>query len=65
MGLGRIALEPVDEPGLGRAQGEPVVPGLQGNEELPTAVHRLLVQFVRAPELHLERKLTAHGMRRT
>ena len=49
MGLGRIAFEPVDEPGLRRAQGEPVVPRLlQRNEELPAAVHRLLVQFVSA-----------------
>ena len=61
MGLGRIAFEPVDEPGLGRAQGEPVVPGLlQGNEELPATVHRLLVQFVGALELGLECKLAAH-----
>src|SRR5215469_11971995 len=61
MGLGRIALEPVDEPGLRRAEGEPVMPGLlQCDEELPTAVHRLLVQFVRALELGLERELAAH-----
>ena len=62
MGLGRIAFKPVDEPGLGRAQGEPVAPGLlQRNEELPTTIHRLLVQLVRALELGLERKLATHG----
>jgi len=63
MGLGRIAFEPVDEPGLGRAEGEPVAPGLlQRNEELPATVHRLVVQFVRALELGLECKLPAHRM---
>ena len=35
--LGRIALEAVDEPGLGGAEGEPVALGLlQFNKELPT-----------------------------
>src|SRR5215470_12867237 len=63
MALGRIALEPVDEPGLGRAQGEPVVPGLlQRDEELPTALHRLLVQVVPALELGFERELAAQRM---
>src|SRR5215510_8151262 len=58
--LGRIALEPVDEPGLGRAEGEPVAPGLlQRDEELPTAVHRPLVEVVSALELGLERELAA------
>ena len=34
---GGIALEPIDEPGLGRAEREPVVTGLlQRDEELPT-----------------------------
>jgi len=38
--LGRIALETVDEPGLRRAEREPIAPGLlQGDEELSTAVH--------------------------
>src|SRR5215813_10327641 len=61
MGLGRVAFEPVDEPGLGRSEREPVATGLlQRNEELPTPVHRLLVQFVRALELRFECKLAAH-----
>src|SRR5215510_7826479 len=63
MALGRIALELVDEPGLGRAEGEPVAPGLlQPDEELPTALHRLLVEVVPALELDLERKLAAQWM---
>ena len=37
MALGRIAFEPVDEPGLGRSEGQPVTPGLlEHNEKLPT-----------------------------
>ena len=45
MALGRIAFEPVNEPGLGRAEGEPVAPSLlQSDKELPAAVHRLVVQ---------------------
>ena len=63
MSLRRIALKPVDEPGLGGAEGEPVAPGLlQCNEELATAVHRLVVQFVAALELGLEGEFTAHRM---
>jgi len=47
MGLRRITFEPVDEPGLGRAEGEPVSPRLlQRNEELPAAINSLFVQFV-------------------
>src|SRR5262252_3516860 len=61
MGLGWIALEPVDKPGLCRTEGKPVMAGLlQRDEELATAVHRLLVQFVRALELGFECKLAAH-----
>src|SRR5215469_3323231 len=64
MRLGRIALEAIDEPGLGGAEEEPVAPGLlQFNKELPTAVHRLFVQFVPALELDLERELAAHRMK--
>ena len=41
VGLRRITLEAVDEPGLGGAEGEPVAPGLlQLYEELASAVHR-------------------------
>src|SRR6516165_9346012 len=63
MGLGRIAFKPVDEPGLGRAEGEPVAAGLlERNEELPATVHRFFVQFIFAFELDLERVLAAHRM---
>src|SRR6516225_7341306 len=61
MRLGRIALEAVDEPGLGGAEGEPVAPGLlKFNKELPTAVDLLFVQFVATLEFDLERVLAAH-----
>src|SRR5262245_32742564 len=61
--LGWIALEPIDEPGLGSAEGEPIAPGLlQLDEELPTALHRLLVELVPALELGLEGELAAHRM---
>jgi len=61
MRLGRIALEAVDEPGLGGAEGEPVAPGLlQCDEELSATVHRFFVQFIFALELDLERVLAAH-----
>src|SRR5215471_3545000 len=63
MGLGRIAFKPVDEPGLGRAEGEPVAAGLlECNKELSATVHRFFVQFIFALELDLERVLTAHRM---
>src|SRR6266536_2584149 len=63
MALGRIAFEPVDETGLGSAEGEPVGSRLlQRDEELPTAVHRLLVEFVPPLELGLERELAAQRM---
>jgi hypothetical protein len=61
--LGRIALETVDEPGLRRAEREPIAPGLlQGDEELSTAVHSLFVELVPALELCLERELAAQRM---
>src|SRR6516225_5061790 len=61
MGLGWIALEPIDQAGLCRAQRQPITSRLlQRNEELPAAVHRLLVQFVGALELGFECKLAAH-----
>ena len=61
MGLGRISFEAVDKTSLGRAEGEPIAPGLlQCNKKLPTAIHRLFVQFVAAVELDLEGVLAAH-----
>src|ERR1700722_3983426 len=63
MALGRIALETVDEPGLGRAEREPLAPGLlQRDEELSTAVHSLLVKLVPALEFGLESELAAERM---
>jgi len=60
MTLGRIALKLIDEPGLGRAEEQPVMTGLlQRDEELLTAVYRLLVDFVPALEFGLERELAA------
>ena len=61
VGLWRFAFEAVDKTGLGRAEREPIVPGLlQCNEELPTTVHCLFMEFVLALELDLERELAAH-----
>jgi hypothetical protein len=58
--LGWIGLEPIDEPGLGRAEKEPVETGLpQRDEELLAAVDRLHVDFVPPLEFGLERKLAA------
>jgi hypothetical protein len=60
MTLGRVAFKPIDEPGLGRAEEEPVTPGLlQRDEELLTTVHCFLVDVVAALEFGLERKLAA------
>ena len=60
MALGRIAFEPVNEPGLGRAEGASFAPSLlQSNKELPAAVHRLVVQVVAALKLDLEREPAA------
>jgi hypothetical protein len=55
-----LPFEPIDEPGLGRAEEEPVTPGLlQRDEELLTTVHCFLVDVVAALEFGLERKLAA------
>ena len=60
MALGRIALKSINQPGLGRAEEEPVTPGLlQRDEELLTTVHCFLVDVVAALEFGLERKLAA------
>jgi hypothetical protein len=60
MALGRIAFEAVNEPGLGRAEGEPAAPSLlQSNKELPAAVHHLVVQVVTSLKLDLEREPAA------
>src|SRR5215831_10572369 len=60
MTLGRVAFKPIDEPGLGRAEEEPVTPGLlQRDEELLTTVHCFLVDVVAALEFGRERKLAA------
>jgi hypothetical protein len=58
MTLGRVALKPIDQPGLGRAKEQPVSTGLlQRDEELLTTVHCFLVDVVAALEFGLERKL--------
>jgi hypothetical protein len=63
MALGRIALKPIDQPGLGRAEEEPIVTGLlQRDEELLTAVYRLVVDIVPALEFGLKRELAAQWM---
>ena len=60
MTLGRVAFKPIDEPGLGRAEEQPVMTGLlQRDKELLTTVYCLLVDFVPALEFGLERKLAA------
>src|SRR6516225_6820833 len=49
MTLGRVAFKSIDEPSLGRAEEEPVTPGLlQRDEELLTTVHCFLVDVVAA-----------------
>ena len=63
MTLGRVAFKPIDEPGLGRAEEEPVTPGLlQRDEELLTTVNCLLMDFIPTFEFGLERKLAAQGV---
>ena len=63
MTLGRVAFKPVDEPGLGRAEDEPVSTRLlQRDKELLAAVDRLLVDFVPPFELCLECKLATQRM---
>jgi hypothetical protein len=60
MALGRIALEPVDQPGLGGAEEQPVVTGLlQRDEESLAAADRLVVDVVAALELGLKCELAA------
>ena len=52
MALRWIALEPVDKPGFGGAEEQPVVTGLlQRDEELLTAVQRFVVDII--PALNL------------
>ena len=63
MTLRRIAFKPIDKPGLGRAEEEPVMSGLlQSDEELLTAVSPFLVDLVAALEFGLERELAAQRM---
>ena len=63
MTLGRIALESINQPGLGRAEEEPVISGLlQGDKEPLTAVDHLVVDIVATLEFGLERKLAAQRM---
>ena len=46
MTLGRVASKPIDEPGLGRAEEEPVTPGLlQRDEELLTTVYARVLKI--------------------
>ena len=60
MTLGLVALKPIDEPGLGRAEEQPVSTGLlQGDEKLLTMIHCFVVDVVAALEFGLERKLAA------
>src|SRR5215467_9643158 len=60
--LGWIALEPIDDAGLGRAQGYPVVGvTLHGHEELLDAALHLGVQIVLPVELGLEGILADEG----
>ena len=60
MTLGRVAFKPIDEPGLGRAEDEPVSTRLlQRDKELLTMLDCLLVDVVPALEFGLERKLAA------
>src|SRR5262245_39435592 len=59
MGIGRIALEPVDRPGLGRAQGDPVLRDiLESDEELLGAFQGHGVELVPAFGLDLKGKFT-------
>src|SRR5262245_30579971 len=65
VGLGQVALEPVDEPGLRGAEQEPVGPGLlQRDEELANAANRFVVKFIPPLEFGLERELAAQWMMR-
>ena len=60
MTLGRVAFKPIDEPSLGRAEEEPVTPGLlQRDKKLLTTVNCFLMDIVAALEFSLERKLAA------
>ena len=63
MTLGRVAFKPIDEPGLGRAEEQPVSTGLlQRDKELLTTVNCLLMDFIPTFEFGLERKLAAQGV---
>ena len=56
MTLGQVALKPIDEPSLGRAEDEPVVTRLlQVDKELLTTVFCFLVDIVPAIEFGLSR----------
>src|SRR5215467_15153631 len=60
--LGRVALEPVDDARLGRAQGHPLASvALHGQEELFHAALHLGMQLVLAVELRLEGILADEG----
>src|ERR1700674_4026427 len=59
VGLGRDALEAIDDAGLGRAERNPVVPeGLQRGEKFLDAPLDLGMEIVAAVELGLERVLS-------
>src|SRR6516164_898414 len=63
MALGRITLQPINEPGLRGAEKQPVATRLlQRDEELPAAVDGFVVDVVPALEFSLERKLAAQRM---
>src|SRR5580704_6272168 len=63
MALRWIALEPVDKPGFGGAEEQPVVTGLlQRDEELLTAVQRFVVDIIPALEFGLKRELATQRM---
>src|SRR5215475_7560518 len=54
VGVGRVALQMVDDPGLRGAEGDPVPGGiLQSEEEGFRALQRLVVQILAALELDL------------
>ena len=63
MRLGRIALEAVDDTGLGRSQGYPITrPELERDEEFLAATPCLGVEFVSPIELGLEGELPTRGL---
>ena len=60
MTLGRVALKPIDQPGLGRAKEQPVSTGLlQRDKALLATANCFPMDVVPAIEFGLERKLAA------